>query len=141
MPMSIRQALAFPKSPEDFSEQEIASALERVRLLWLAALLRLNCELGPPDLTLRLSELTVLGLDDVVDAACPRALVQIGNVSNHEVHSVFMIQVNAALSGGQFQKLMVALRSVSDLTHIPTEIRGIKAHCLLVKPAFILLDE
>ncbi|CAJ1370470.1 unnamed protein product, partial [Effrenium voratum] len=75
VPMSIRQALAFPKSPEDFSEQEIASALERVRL----------------------SELTVLGLDDVVD-------------------------VNAALSGGQFQKLMVA-------------------HCLLVKPAFILLDE
>lgn len=45
-----------------------------------------------------------------------------------------MLDVNGGLSGGQFQKLMVvgALRR---------SLKGAEAHCLLVKPRFILLDE
>lgn len=74
-PMTIRQALTFPKAPENFSDELISDVLLKVRL----------------------PELLLLDLDEPLD-------------------------VNGALSGGQFQKLMVA-------------------HCLLAKPAFILLDE
>jgi len=75
MPITLRQALLFPENSDSFSDAEIATVLDKVRL----------------------AELLALGLDEPMD-------------------------VNAVLSGGQFQKLMVA-------------------HCLLVKPAFILLDE
>jgi len=74
-PMTIRQALVFPKALDSFSAEDINDALAKVRL----------------------PELLLLGIDEQLD-------------------------VNGALSGGQFQKLMVA-------------------HCLLTKPAFILLDE
>lgn len=74
-PMTIRQALTFPKALENFSDELISDVLLKVRL----------------------PELLLLDLDEPLD-------------------------VNGALSGGQFQKLMVA-------------------HCLLAKPAFILLDE
>mmetsp|Transcript_89424 Transcript_89424/g.124198 ORF Transcript_89424/g.124198 Transcript_89424/m.124198 type:complete len:198 (+) Transcript_89424:204-797(+) len=75
MPITLRQALLFPENSDSFSDAEIATVLDKVRL----------------------AELLALGLDEPMD-------------------------VSAVLSGGQFQKLMVA-------------------HCLLVKPAFILLDE
>ncbi|CAE7524510.1 unnamed protein product [Symbiodinium sp. CCMP2592] len=75
MPITLRQALVFPEISDSFSDAEIATVLNKVKL----------------------AELLALGLDEPMD-------------------------VNAVLSGGQFQKLMVA-------------------HCLLVKPAFILLDE
>jgi len=75
MPMTLRQALAFPASVANFTDAQLLEVLDKVKL----------------------NELTALGLDEPVD-------------------------VNVVLSGGQFQKLMVG-------------------HCLLAKPAFILLDE